>query len=116
MSINPVHAARITDITLEKHSIFYICRPDSGRGIPAVDQKSRRQGRRAYITFGYQPKASGKGTGSTPFFRKDLPLGILNMQLFGASHFDHGPTGCKHNNVPHQCSEERKKNVNFNVF
>ena len=38
----------------------------SGGGIPAVQQKGRRQGRRAYITFGYQPKASGKDTGPWP--------------------------------------------------
>ena len=62
MSINPVRA--VTDTTLEKRSIFYICRPDSGGGRPGVDQKGRRQGRRAYITFGYQPKASGKGMGT----------------------------------------------------
>ena len=38
----------------------------SGGGIPGVQQKGRRQGARAYITFGYQPKASGKDTGAWP--------------------------------------------------
>ena len=38
----------------------------STRGRAEVDQKGRRQGRRAYITFGYQPKASGKDTGPWP--------------------------------------------------
>ena len=35
-------------------------------GRAEVDQKGRRQGRRAYITFGYQPKASGKETPGRP--------------------------------------------------
>ena len=38
----------------------------STRGRAEVDQKGRRQGARAYITFGYQPKASGKDTGPWP--------------------------------------------------
>ena len=32
----------------------------------AVQEKGRRQGRRAYITFFFQPKASGKDTGPWP--------------------------------------------------
>ena len=43
MSINPVRAARITDTTLEKHSIFYICRPDSGGGRPGVGRGSTKR-------------------------------------------------------------------------
>ena len=96
MSIKPVRAARITDTTgallgesrvrrrprnTVKNDVFEhfsnIQRKihinlsggfgrGSGGGIPAVQQKGRRQGRRAYITFGYQPKASGKGTCAWP--------------------------------------------------
>ena len=96
MSIKPVRAARITDTTgallgesrvrrrprnTVKNDVFEhfsniqrkIHKNLSGgfgrgstRGLPAVQQKGRRQGRRAYITFGYQPKASGKDTGPWP--------------------------------------------------
>ena len=42
-----------------------------GSGDPEVTRRWRgpgpRQGRRATITFGYQPKASGKGTGQRPW-------------------------------------------------
>ena len=93
MSIKPVRAARITDTTgtlswtpkatkhCKKTDVFehfsntqrkmhinlstgFNLR--STRGIPEVQQKGRRQGARAYITFGYQPKASGKGTCAWP--------------------------------------------------
>ena len=92
MSTKPVRAARVTDTTgtlswtpkatnTVKNDVFEhfsnIQRKihinlsggfgrGSGGGIPAVQQKGRRQGRRAYITFGYQPKASGKDTGPWP--------------------------------------------------
>ena len=96
MSIKPVRATRITDTTGALLGASHVRRRPrntvktdvfehflnilrkihinlstgfgrrSGGGIPAVQQKGRRQGRRAYITFGYQPKASGKDTGPWP--------------------------------------------------
>ena len=96
MSIKPVRAAGITDTTgallgdsrrrrrpqnTVKTDVFEHPAQDtyksvdriwagvgrgSGGGIREVQQKGRRQGRRAYITFGYQPKASGKDTGPWP--------------------------------------------------
>ena len=45
-----------------------------GGGDPEVTRRwrgpGRRQGRQATITFGYQPKASGKGTGQRPWGRR----------------------------------------------
>ena len=51
-------------------------------GRAEVDQKGRRQGARAYITFGYQPKASGKGTCAwpAPGFKAD------HLGLWGVCH------------------------------
>ena len=96
MSIKPVRAARVTDATgallgesrgrrrprnTVKKTMFSTSRAKklvdninlstgfgrgSGGGRAQVHQKGRRQGRRAYITFGYQPKASGKGTCAWP--------------------------------------------------
>ena len=69
MSIKTVRAARITDTTLEKHSIFYICRPDStgvdrgsGRGLlgPRYGKHSPKMGQDCLKMWQHRPHTVSK--------------------------------------------------------
>ena len=52
-----------------------------GRGGVGVARPGRRLGRRASITFGYQPKASDKDTGAWPAPAMLIPIAVTGKAL-----------------------------------